>query len=648
VEIKLLHLLQALAISHSLNINIQKSYKMSLRSLNNPIASFIDYLSKTGTDASSPVPPTGLVATGGVISDYTDGSTVYRAHIFTSSGTFSVSALGTFGSNVDVLTVAGGGGGSGGFLGWGPGKGGGAGGVAVATSYPISTSPGSYPISIGAGGVGGATGPVSAPYPHLQGSNGGDTTFTNPSPQVITAKGGGGGGGGSTTPQPYTVGSPGGSGGGGGWRQSGSAPEVTGGTATQPSQNPGIPNLTNYGFAGGSGDTSTAGGGGSGGGAGGLGNNFVPPALTPNPGGPGLANVYAYGPTNPITYAAGGQTGGPSTGPTIDATYSTGNGGMGWITNPSPSRGANGGSGIVIVRYQIAQLTATAKATGGAISYYGGKTIHTFTSTGTFNVTTGPITNIELIVVAGGGGGGNFYGSGGGGAGGYRSITGLTATPGPNPISVGAGGASSGGPFTPGYTGTNSSALGYTSNGGGYGAGYWNPGNSAPAPAGGPGGSGGGGAGTDNGDRTPGGTGNQPSPTTPSQGNPGAAGYGQPAGGGGGGAGGAGSNSTGGLGVQLPSTFQNPQSISGPPYGGIGFPGPGGTYFWVAGGGGATQNGGGGGGPNPSPYAGAGKGGAYGGSAGDSAQMNSGSGGGAYGNANGFGGSGIVLIAYPS
>jgi hypothetical protein len=29
----------------------------------------------------------------------------------------------------------------------------------------------------------------------------------------------------------------------------------------------------------------------------------------------------------------------------------------------------HGGSGIVVVRYQIGQLTATAKATGGAISY---------------------------------------------------------------------------------------------------------------------------------------------------------------------------------------------------------------------------------------------------------------------------------------
>jgi hypothetical protein len=38
----------------------------------------------------------GLTATGGVISDYVDGSDVYRAHIFTSSGTFDVTAPGRF------------------------------------------------------------------------------------------------------------------------------------------------------------------------------------------------------------------------------------------------------------------------------------------------------------------------------------------------------------------------------------------------------------------------------------------------------------------------------------------------------------------------------------------------------------------------
>ena len=49
---------------------------------------------------------TGLTATGGVISDYSDGPAVYRAHVFTSSGTFSVTAGS---NNVEYLVVAGGG-----------------------------------------------------------------------------------------------------------------------------------------------------------------------------------------------------------------------------------------------------------------------------------------------------------------------------------------------------------------------------------------------------------------------------------------------------------------------------------------------------------------------------------------------------------
>ena len=55
--------------------------------------------------------PLGLTATGGIISDYFDGSTVYRAHIFTSSGTFNVTALGDYPAAVEYLVVAGGGGG---------------------------------------------------------------------------------------------------------------------------------------------------------------------------------------------------------------------------------------------------------------------------------------------------------------------------------------------------------------------------------------------------------------------------------------------------------------------------------------------------------------------------------------------------------
>ena len=47
-------------------------------------------------------------------------------------------------------------------------------------------------------------------------------------------------------------------------------------------------------------------------------------------------------------------------------------------------------------------------ASGGAISFAGGKTIHTFETSGDFNNTTGsPLTNVEFLAIAGGGGGGN-------------------------------------------------------------------------------------------------------------------------------------------------------------------------------------------------------------------------------------------------
>ena len=86
---------------------------MGLRSQNNPIASFRDVFSATGKDAVLPqAPATGMEATGGVISDYTSGSNVYRTHVFTSSGTFTISSNpGSYGSSVEVLLIGGGGGG---------------------------------------------------------------------------------------------------------------------------------------------------------------------------------------------------------------------------------------------------------------------------------------------------------------------------------------------------------------------------------------------------------------------------------------------------------------------------------------------------------------------------------------------------------
>ena len=82
-------------------------------------------------------------ATGGVISDYTSGNTIYRSHIFTSSGTFSVTSA-PAGASVEYLIVGGGAAGGGSVDGLGGGGGGGAGAIKYATGQPITSTPGSF------------------------------------------------------------------------------------------------------------------------------------------------------------------------------------------------------------------------------------------------------------------------------------------------------------------------------------------------------------------------------------------------------------------------------------------------------------------------------------------------------------------------
>ena len=66
----------------------------------------------TGGGGTEAPPPAPLQATGGVVSDYTAGSDVYRAHVFTSSSTFNVTSLsiGPQPNAIEYLVVAGGGG----------------------------------------------------------------------------------------------------------------------------------------------------------------------------------------------------------------------------------------------------------------------------------------------------------------------------------------------------------------------------------------------------------------------------------------------------------------------------------------------------------------------------------------------------------
>ena len=650
------------------------------------------YFAREGNiNRSTGIEPSGLTATGGVISDYTSGSDVFRAHIFTSSGTFTVSELSTsFPNAIEYLVVAGGGGG-----GSRQGGGGGAGGLRSnfpgmpaplknPTNITATAGPTSYPIVVGGGGVGGSG-------DAQKGVAGSNSVLTYPGPNTITTHGGGGGGsgGGSGPPYPNQDGNTGGSGGGASAWGDDAGSGANGNTPPfSPAQ----------GTAGGDagtngGDNNRIGGGGGGFTAAGTDGAPLLPTNVGAPGGAGISlnitgittayagggggGVYAVHESSPTRGIGGSSVGGEgnnendSLNTYMHAVVSTGSGGGGGGGGPVGGvAGGQGSSGIVVIRYKIGSVdTGSAKASGGVISFYNGKTIHTFTGSGTFTAPGSFNETVEYVVVAGGGGGGADQ-SGGGGAGGYRIGTTPISGPSSTAVKIGAGGNGGpagspsplhiGGQGAPSYFGTP-----ITSAGGGYGSGYDNP------TGGNDGGSGGGGSagpGHPVAGYTPG-AGNTP-PTSPPQGNPSGTSANN-SGAGGGGAGAAGGPAianpspdqragSGGIGVRVPTTFRDPSQT-------IGFPGPGSTTGWFAGGGG--------GGANPAQIPGApgrGKGGTWNGSSDESggpyagagpgvpssgptlphnAEAGSGSGGGGgqspnvYGSA---GGSGIVLIAYPT
>src|SRR5690348_16715520 len=110
-----------------------------------------------------------------------------------------------------------------------------------------------------------------------------------------------------------------------------------------------------------------------------------------------------------------------------------------------------------------ASTTNGITATGGTITTSGGRTIHSFTSSGTYQVTSNS-GNVNYLVVAGGGGGGGANaggGGGGGGAGGFLNGS-LAVSPQAYSITIGAGGAT-------GSNGNNSTFSTIKSNAGGVG-----------------------------------------------------------------------------------------------------------------------------------------------------------------------------------
>ncbi len=132
-------------------------------------------------------------------------------------------------------------------------------------------------------------------------------------------------------------------------------------------------------------------------------------------------------------------------------------------------------------------------ATGGTITYSGGYTIHTFTTSGTF--TPNGVKSADVLVVAGGGGGGSsisgYGGGGGGGAGGLKYQASQSIGTSPITVTVGSGGA--GGTINAGQNGTNGGNSIFdtiTSDGGGGGGNGYTPNNNSGVDGGSGGGSG--------------------------------------------------------------------------------------------------------------------------------------------------------------
>lgn len=243
-------------------------------------------------------------------------------------------------ATVSYLIVGGGGGG-------GSNAGGGGGGGRVVTGGDtIASVPGSFPVTVGAGGAAASTGGSSTFNGHtaVGGSGGGSNAGSGGAAGDGNAGGtgdgnsGGGGGGDSALGTNAPANTTGGDGG------IGTASSITGASVT----------------SGGGGGGGVIGGGTGGNGGGGGGGN----GSSTGAGNAGAANT------------GGGGGGGSEVGPIV---------------------GGVGGSGVVVLSYPTGALTGF----GGTITTSGGNTIHTFTSSGTFVVAIGvPAGSVSIAGVA--------------------------------------------------------------------------------------------------------------------------------------------------------------------------------------------------------------------------------------------------------
>jgi hypothetical protein len=297
----------------------------------------------------------------GVIITYVD---VTQGWVATSGVNSGNQALDPTPFSLEMLVIAGGGGGGGDPSNTGSGAGGGAGGYRTSTQTVASGV--AITVTVGDGGAGNRG----------NGTNGSNSSISGSGLTTITSAGGGGGGDATGN-----FGIAGGSGGGGG----GTAGGYAGGLGNTPSTSP------SQGNNGSSGSTGNAAGGGGGAGAVGVAASS------------GVAGIGGVGVANTITgssvyYAGGGGgsceggtdgsggNGGGGAGSSVTGvagTVNTGGGGGGAYQDGSGTGGA-GGKGVVILSMPDANYTGTTTGSPTVATGVSGKTVLTFTGTGSY------------------------------------------------------------------------------------------------------------------------------------------------------------------------------------------------------------------------------------------------------------------------
>lgn len=299
-------------------------------------------------------------------------------------------------STVEILVVGGGGGG-----GFDMGGGGGGGAVSAGT---MLVQPGSYTLTVGAGGLGNGSGINGNPATHqfTSGSvNGSDSSVTTPSFESIISKGGGFGGSSYWDYTPGAAGNAGANGGGASGYSNGTGPGGRlGGASNQNSLGllDGLLTVTSggFGYVGGYGGGQYYPAGGAGAGAdgtnspntphGGIGLLNAITGVSYYWGGGGGGSSYSSGPGgNGGNGGGGGGAVGSTTGgaginagsaggggvnnaqtntPGGNGGINTGGGGGGGSHYSTGSKGGNGGSGIIVIAYPTTSPTISSISAG--------------------------------------------------------------------------------------------------------------------------------------------------------------------------------------------------------------------------------------------------------------------------------------------